>query len=171
MSGGIFVTVGTHEQSFARLFAAVRSGLDADGTILGREVFCQFGYSDPVPGLEGADLLDQAAYSERLAWADLVISHGGPGSIMPVLKMGKRLVLAPRQKQFGEHVDDHQISFARHVSGKYHVRVVLDMADLIPTVRATLLAPPLEAVATGSGDQAARRLAELIVSARPATPK
>lgn len=40
--------------------------------------------------------------------ADLVITHGGTGSILSALKKGKKVVACPRLSKYNEHVDDHQ---------------------------------------------------------------
>lgn len=47
--------------------------------------------------------------------ASLVISHAGQGSTRMLAEMGASFVLLPRLKRYGEHVDDHQLSFARTV--------------------------------------------------------
>ena len=41
--------------------------------------------------------------------SDLVITHGGVGSIVMALKMGKKVIAVPRLSAFGEHINDHQI--------------------------------------------------------------
>ena len=45
--------------------------------------------------------------------ARIVITHGGPSSFMPALEMGKIPVVVPRQKRFGEHINDHQLDFVK----------------------------------------------------------
>ena len=40
--------------------------------------------------------------------ADIVITHGGTGSILMPLKSGKKVIAIPRLKKYMEHVDDHQ---------------------------------------------------------------
>lgn len=47
-------------------------------------------------------------FQENVDWADIVIMHSGVGSILNVLDSGKRPVLLVREKNYGEHVDDHQ---------------------------------------------------------------
>lgn len=45
----------------------------------------------------------------------IVITHGGPASFIMPLQIGKTPIVVPRQHQFNEHVNDHQVEFARNV--------------------------------------------------------
>jgi UDP-N-acetylglucosamine transferase subunit ALG13 len=74
--------------------------------------------------------------------ASLVVSHGGPGSIMPRLKAQKRIVLVPRQRRYGEHVDDHQVAFCRRIGESYGVPVVENISELGGAIRQALTGPP-----------------------------
>ena len=47
---------------------------------------------------------------------DDVITHGGPASFIMPLQIGKTPIVVPRQHQFNEHVNDHQVEFARNVA-------------------------------------------------------
>lgn len=47
--------------------------------------------------------------------ADVVVTHGGVGTILDCLDMGKRPVIVPRRMERGEHVDDHQLDFAKEI--------------------------------------------------------
>lgn len=46
----------------------------------------------------------------------IVITHGGPASFIMPLQIGKTPIVVPRQHQFNEHVNDHQVEFARNVA-------------------------------------------------------
>ena len=120
----IFVTVGTHEQQFDRLIRFVDEMKLPD-------VFMQIGYSDYLPencryermiGFE-----DMNKYTRE---ADIVITQGGPGSIMLPLQMGKVPVVVPRQYKFGEHINDHQVHFTRHLQKDNKILAVYDIDDL-----------------------------------------
>ena len=45
-----------------------------------------------------------------------MITHGGPASFIMPLQIGKTPIVVPRQHQFNEHVNDHQVEFARNVA-------------------------------------------------------
>lgn len=48
--------------------------------------------------------------------ARIVITHGGPASFIMPLQVGKVPIVVPRQHKFDEHVNDHQVEFARNVA-------------------------------------------------------
>lgn len=50
--------------------------------------------------------------------ASIVITHGGPGSIMLALSMGKIPIVFPRNPEYEEHVDNHQILFTKKIRGR-----------------------------------------------------
>lgn len=107
----IFVTVGTHEQQFDRLVEA------ADLLAENERVYIQTGYSKYVPiHAEHTPMLSYEQMKGFMKEADVVISHGGPGSIMLALEYGKIPVVVPRLQEFGEHVNDHQLHFCRHLA-------------------------------------------------------
>ena len=110
----IFVTVGTHEQQFNRLIKKIDE-LKEQGAI--REpAFIQSGYSTYEPKhCQWKKLLPYKEMEEKIRTAHIVITHGGPSSFISVLQAGKIRVVVPRKEEFGEHVNDHQVDFARKV--------------------------------------------------------
>lgn len=121
----IFVTVGTHEQQFDRLIRYM------DELDLEEEVMIQRGYSHYEPlHCKWKNLLPYSEMTDYVARARIVITHGGPSSIMMPLQIGKVPVVVPRQKKFGEHVNDHQIEFVRKISGNTNIIPVYNIEDL-----------------------------------------
>ena len=111
----IFVTVGTHEQSFNRLVKAVDE-LKRDG-IITEEVIIQTGFSTYEPEYcQWSKLIPYQQMVKNVEDARIVITHGGPASFIMPLQIGKTPIVVPRQHQFGEHVNDHQVEFARNVA-------------------------------------------------------
>ena len=56
------------------------------------------------------------ADGKNVADARIVITHGGPASFIMPLQIGKTPIVVPRQHQYNEHVNDHQVEFARNVA-------------------------------------------------------
>ena len=111
----IFVTVGTHEQPFNRLIKAVDE-LKRDGVIT-EDVIMQTGYSTYEPKYCKWDkLISYDEMVKNVENARIVITHGGPASFIMPLQIGKTPIVVPRQKKFDEHVNDHQVEFARNVA-------------------------------------------------------
>lgn len=130
----IFVTVGTHEQPFDRLVRYVDE-LKASGTI-DEDVFIQTGYTDYEPKSCGwSKLLPYSDLEKYVREARIVITHGGPSSFIMPLQMGKTPIVVPRQEKFGEHVNDHQLLFAREVEKRQkNILVVEDISTLSETI-------------------------------------
>lgn len=111
----IFVTVGTHEQPFNRLIQKMDE-LKRDG-IIEDEVIIQTGFSTYEPKhCQWSKLLPYQQMVKNVADARIVITHGGPASFIMPLQIGKIPIVVPRQHQFSEHVNDHQVEFARNVA-------------------------------------------------------
>ena len=100
----IFITLGSQKFQFNRLLKAVDE-IDVD-----EDVFAQIGYSDYKPQhYKYKEFLDRDEFENVMSKADIVITHGGTGAIIEAVKKGKKVIAVPRLKQYGEHVDDHQI--------------------------------------------------------------
>lgn len=126
----IFVTVGTHEQQFNRLVACM-DRLKGEGLIQ-EDVVIQTGYSDYEPKhCRWQKLFPYPEMVELVNQARIVITHGGPSSFIMPLQVGKIPVVVPRQKQFDEHVNDHQLDFCREVAKRQkNILLVEDVAEL-----------------------------------------
>lgn len=110
----IFVTVGTHEQSFERLVKKVDE-LKREGKIED-EVIIQKGYTEYEPqNCISYKLIGYEDMQKYIAEARMVITHGGPASFIAPLTIGKIPIVVPRQKEFDEHVNNHQLEFVKQV--------------------------------------------------------
>ena len=131
----IFVTVGTHEQPFNRLIECV-DNLKKDETIT-EEVVIQTGYSTYEPKYCRWQKL--FPYQEMLKLVDearIVITHGGPSSFIMPLQIGNTPIVVPRRHEFNEHVNNHQVSFAKAVAERMgSIIVVDDISKLANTIK------------------------------------
>lgn len=111
----IFVTVGTHEQPFNRLVQKVDE-LKRDN-IIKEDVIIQTGFSIYEPRFcQWSKLIPYQQMVKYVEDARIVITHGGPASFIMPLQIGKTPIVVPRQHQFNEHVNNHQMEFARNVA-------------------------------------------------------
>lgn len=126
----IFVTVGTHEQQFNRLIKKVDE-LKRD-EIIKDDVFVQTGFSTYKPQYcQWKKLLSYDEMNEMYEKADIIITHGGPASFMKALELKKIPIVVPRQAQFDEHVNDHQMEFVKLVEERFNNIIgVYDIEDL-----------------------------------------
>lgn len=110
----IFVTVGTHEQSFDRLLKWIDKMIEED--VIKEKVIVQKGYTDYEPqNYENYKLIGYDEMQNYIAEARIVITHGGPASFIAPLAIGKIPIVVPRKKEFNEHVNNHQVDFAKEV--------------------------------------------------------
>lgn len=131
----IFVTVGTHEQPFNRLIEYV-DNLKRDGVIT-EDVIMQTGFSTYEPKYcKWSKLLSYKEMEQNVRDAHIVITHGGPASFIMPLQIGKTPIVVPRQHQFNEHVNDHQVEFAKAVSKRMGTIIpIIDIVQLQDTIR------------------------------------
>ncbi len=111
----IFVTVGTHEQQFNRLVEC----MDGYAAKCDEEVIIQTGFSSYAPqNARWSKLYPYRKMIEMVKEARVVVTHGGPSSFIMPLQFGKIPIVVPREKQYGEHVNDHQVNFCRQVANR-----------------------------------------------------
>jgi exopolysaccharide biosynthesis glucuronosyltransferase PssE len=120
----IFVSMGTSDP-FDRLLHA------ADRLPRSEELVVQCGKSNFRPA--DATCLDFLSFErvlELMREARVVVTHAGVGSIMAARAVGKRPVVVPRLRRFGEAVDDHQVMLGRRLQEAGLVTLVEDAAEL-----------------------------------------
>src|SRR3989344_4545970 len=125
----IFVSVGTHSQQFNRLLMEIDSLLESKK--ISAEAFAQTGNSDYAPkNCAFKKFLAEKEFEEKISWADVVVSHGGAGTIISALRKNKKLVIVPRLKKFGEHTNDHQLDLAEALAGQGKALAALETKEL-----------------------------------------
>lgn len=121
----IVVTVGTSDEPFDRLLRAVESFSGEEDCLV------QVGISLIRPA--GATCVQELPFEQlidQMRDARAVVTHGGVGSIMSALSVGKRPFVVPRLRRLGEAVDDHQLVLGRRLAGAGLVTLVEDESGL-----------------------------------------
>lgn len=122
----ILGTVGTHTAAFDRLVRA----LDDYAAGTDEEVLIQIGSGSYEPRHASWFRMTTSEHmAALLARARVVVTHGGD-SVLEALRLGKPVIVVPRQRRFGEHIDDHQVDLARALAAMDYVTGVEDVADL-----------------------------------------
>lgn len=125
----IFVTVGTHEQGLERLLVELDNLIE--NGIINEEVFAQIGYSSYTPrNYQYKKMIGYSEMDSYIQKARIVITHGGPGSIFHPLQYGKIPIVVPRDPNFNEHVDNHQILFTKRLESNSKLLGVYNIKDL-----------------------------------------
>ena len=126
----IFVTVGTHEQQFNRLVECA----DKYASEHDEKVIVQTGFSTYIPeNCEWSELYPYQKMIELIEKARIVITHGGPSSFIAPLQIGKTPIVVPREKQYVEHVNDHQVNFCRQVAKR--MGTIIEVEDMDKLVK------------------------------------
>ena len=131
----IFVTVGTHEQQFNRLLKEIDRLVEKK--IIKEEVFIQTGYSDYEPKhCKWSKLIPYKEMEQKVKDARIVITHGGPASFIAPLQIGKTPIVVPRQFEFDEHVNNHQLEFANQVEKRMGTIITINnIEELEDTIK------------------------------------
>ena len=121
----IFVTVGTDEHDFSRLIKA----MDVIGEK--QRVVMQIGHSQTIPKhAEWFRFTEEKRLATLYRTAEVIVTHGGAGSIIRSLSQGKIPLVVPRRVRWNEHVNDHQADLARRLGKEGRVIVVENVANL-----------------------------------------
>lgn len=154
----ILLTVGT-SKPFDRLVLAMDE-LVASGAVK-EKVFAQIGVEGTRPRhMEFTELLEKPEFDELLGRASFVVSHAGMGTITMCLEQGKRLIVMPRLRRYGELVNDHQISTARRFESLGHVLAAYEPGDIARRLEEVASFVPRPRVA--DPESVARRIGEFL---------
>lgn len=130
----ILVTLGTQDKQFPRLLQAVQKAID-DGTITDK-VVVQAGHTVfESRNMDVFSFIPTDRFAEYLEQADMIITHGGVGTIMTALKEKKIILGAARLTQYGEHQNDHQIQLLEAFDQAGYLIYMKDLSDITPYLK------------------------------------
>lgn len=139
----LFSTVGA-TLPFDRLTALVANAR-AKGQIPER-VVAQVGTGGARPtGLDTIETLPFAQVKQLLHDADLVVCHGGTGSLITALREGCRVIAVPRRFDRGEHYDDHQGEITRAFADRGLIAVADSEEEFAQALEMVRGRPPVAA--------------------------
>ena len=104
----VLVLLGTQNNSFFRLLDQVKNCINIG--LIKEEVIVQAGYTSYNSNkMKILDFVSDTKLKDLINKADLIITHGGVGSILSGLEKNKKVIAAARLKQYDEHESDHQL--------------------------------------------------------------
>lgn len=125
----IFVTVGSQKFQFNRLLKELDMLVEKNG--IKEDIFAQTGYSDYKPkNYKYKNFLDRDEFKELMEKSNKVITHGGTGAIVGAVKQGKKVIAIPRLKEYGEHVDNHQLQIIDEFKKMKFISAVNEIDEL-----------------------------------------
>ena len=125
----ILVTLGTQDKSFKRLLDAIQKQID-NGNIKDKVVVQAGSTEYTSDDMEIFDLIDRDKFAELIKECDLLITHGGVGSILTGLKNNKKIIAAPRLSEYKEHHNDHQLEIIEKFSDAGFILPLYDFDSL-----------------------------------------
>lgn len=125
----IFVTLGTQDKSFSRLLEAIDREI-VNGNIK-EKVVVQAGLTEyKSSNMEIFDLIPADEFDSYIEKSDLIITHGGAGSILTAIKKNKKVIAAARLSKYKEHTNDHQKQIVREFADQGYILELRDFNKL-----------------------------------------
>lgn len=137
----ILVLLGTQNNNFSRLLEKIDKCIDKK--IINEKVVVQAGNTKyKSKNMDIFDFTSADELNKITTKADLIITHGGVGSIISSIKLGKKVIAVPRQKKYNEHVNDHQVQIVKtlekggYIIGVYNIdeleEQLLNISEFVP---------------------------------------
>ena len=132
----VLISVGTQKQQFTRIFDLVKRSK----RLYKEQIIAQAGHTKyDSKRIEMFDFIPLDEMDKYIEQADLVIAHGGVGTIFSAIKKGKKVIAVPRLEKYGEHINDHQIEICEELEKEGYILYYKDgkdkLDDLIEKVR------------------------------------
>ena len=130
----ILVTLGTNDKSFVRLIKKIEE-LIIEGFIT-EEVVVQAGFTRyDSKHMRIFDLIPMDEFSKLIDECNLLITHGGVGTIISGIQNKKKVIALPRLEKYGEHVNDHQLQIIESFEKAGYILASYDVDDLQKTMK------------------------------------
>ncbi len=146
----IFVTVGNDFRSFDRLLKE----MDRLAPRIPAEIVIQRGYSRYLPrNTRHFDFVSMESAAGYMRRSRLVVSHAGIGTIILCKEYGVPILILPRRKEYGEHMNDHQLEIAKALEERQdeNIHVIYREDQLAEEISKILREGRREIPAGGSG--------------------
>lgn len=125
----ILVLLGTQNNSFHRLLEEIENNMK--DKIINEEVIAQVGYTKfESHRMKIIDFVSKEQLEQFQNEANLIITHGGVGSIVTSIRKGKKVIAVARKHEYGEHVNNHQIEIVKNFNEQGYIIGVEKVEDL-----------------------------------------
>lgn len=125
----ILVVLGTQDKQFTRLLETVDDCINK-GVIKDRVVVQAGQTKYESKNMEIFDLLPAPEFEKLMDDADIIITHGGAGTILSAIKKGKKVIAAARLAKYKEHHNDHQKQIIGEFASKGYILELRDFNKL-----------------------------------------
>ncbi|MFD3688081.1 glycosyltransferase [Nocardiopsis sp. NPDC058631] len=168
----VVVSIGTDHHAFDRL---VRWIDDYARRHRDLRILVQHGHSAAPEVATGTRFLPGDELGSHMRGARVVVTHGGPGTIVQARDAGHLPLVVARDPELDEHVDDHQLLFVRRLEEAGRVRACSSSQQLSALIDKALTSPEdfrVRPSAEDGPERAALRAGQLIdlLTDTPAQP-
>lgn len=116
----IFVTLGTQDKGFERLLKLLDK--EVEKGFLKEKIIVQAGYTDyKSKNMEIFDYVSKEDFEKYIKRCDVLITHGGVGSIFTGLKNNKKVLVMPRLAKYKEQHNDHQLEITEEFTKEGYI--------------------------------------------------
>ena len=125
----ILVLLGTQNNSFHRLLEKMDELMQNE--IITEEVVVQAGYTKyESKNMKIFDFISKEELEKLQQKANLIITHGGVGSIIQSITKEKKVIAIPRLHEYQEHVNNHQKEIVDLFNEKEYILGIQDLEEL-----------------------------------------
>ena len=125
----VFVMLGTQNNSFHRLLEEIDRLINLKK--IDEKVIVQAGYTKyKSNNMEIFDLISKEKLENYQKEANYIITHGGVGSIITSIKLGKKVIAVSRKHEYLEHVNNHQEEIVELFDKKGYIIGIQDVSNL-----------------------------------------
>lgn len=130
----ILVILGTQDKTFDRLLKAIEKQIKL-GNLEG-DVIVQAGSTKyESKYMKIFDYIPMEQFDEYIKEADLVITHGGVGSILSSIRKNKKVIAVPRLSKYKEHENDHQLEIVSEFTKRGYIIPCYDLKKLDEVIK------------------------------------
>ncbi len=125
----ILITLGTQDKSFERLLKQIDKLVAQK--IIKDKIIVQAGYTKyESKNMEIFALIEPDKLEKLIKKCDVLITHGGVGSIMSGIFNHKKVIAIPRLAKYNEHTNDHQLEIIKSFADLGYIKGCTNLKDL-----------------------------------------
>lgn len=133
----ILVTLGTQDKDFSRLLKAIDKEIENKN--IKEKVIVQAGFTKyESKNMEIFDLIPSEELEKLVKKCDILITHGGVGSILMGIQNNKKIIAAARLSEYKEHTNNHQKQIISEFVQKGYILELSDfdkLGDMIKQIK------------------------------------
>ena len=131
----ILICVGASDYSLERLLKIIDE-LCEEQVLDGKHIVAQIGCSRYIrKHYKSISLISREEYQTYMDEADVIISHAGTGSVIPLVKQNKKVIVFPRLEKYNEHLDNHQLELAEIFTSAGYTLCATNKEEIVQCIK------------------------------------